>query len=321
MTGTGGVDLTVVLVSYNTAELLGECISRVKDSSAELRVKVVVVDNASKDGSVAVVQSRHPDCALIVNETNVGFGRANNQALPLVEGRYVLLLNTDAFVSPDTLTKTVAYMDAHTCCGILGTKLVDPEGGLQPSARYFPTPWNRFLRRTGLEKIFTSARTIDDMSWDHRSVRRCDWVPGCFYLVRKTLIDQIGLFDPRYFLYSEEIDHCFAARKAGWEVVFFPDTSVVHIGGESAKSEGEITSSGRQLEGLQIESELLYFRKNHGAAGAWAHVLLTTLGDTLIVLRRVARWRSPMGFGAYARHIARVWSSFRRTRWGTKATR
>jgi len=321
MTGIDDVDVTVVFVSYNTAGLLKESIGRVRAAASGLRVKIVVVDNSSKDDSVAVLRSEFPDCELIVNDSNVGFGRANNQALPLAEGRYVLMLNTDAFVSSDTLSKTVAYMDAHASCGILGVKLVDWEGKLQPSARYFPTPLNRFLLRTGLDRIFRGVRMIDDLSWDHASVRCCDWVPGCFYLVRRELIDQIGLFDPRYFLYSEEIDHCFAARKAGWQVAFFPDTSVVHVGGESAKSEGEITASGRQLEGLQIESELLYFRKNHGAVGVWTHVLLTTLGDALIVLRRLVRGRLPVGFGAYAKHAARVWSLFRRTRCGTAPTR
>ena len=321
MTSFGEVDVTVVLVSYNTAGLLKESIGRVRAAEGDLRVKIVVVDNASKDDSVSVLRRDFADCELIVNDSNAGFGRANNQALPLVEGRYVLLLNTDAFVSADTLSKTVAYMDAHTCCGILGVRLVDQEGKLQPSARYFPTPLNRFLLRTGLDRIVQGVRMVDDLTWDHASVRYCDWVPGCFYLVRKELIEQIGLFDPRYFLYSEEIDHCFAAKKAGWQVVFFPDTSVVHIGGESAKSDGAITSDGRQLELLQIESELLYFRKNHGVIGIWVHLLLTTLGDVLIVLRRFVRRRSPIGLGAYARHITLVWSLFRRTRWGTQPTR
>jgi N-acetylglucosaminyl-diphospho-decaprenol L-rhamnosyltransferase len=182
----------------------------------------------------------------------------------------------------DSLTKTVAYMDAHPRCGILGAKLVVRDGALQPSARYFPTPLNIFLNRTGLSRIFRNVRMVDDMAWDHMAVRQCDWVPGCNYLVRKEVIDQAGLFDPRYFLYYEEIDHCFAAKKAGWEIVYFLRTTVVHIGGESAKSEGEITQSGHQIEALQIESELLYFRKNHGVAGVRMNVLLRRLGDAII---------------------------------------
>src|SRR6185295_15001358 len=115
------------------------------------------------------------------------------------------------------------------------------------------------------------------MSWDHASVRLCDWVPGCFYLVRRELIERIGLFDPRYFLYCEEVDHCRAVRKAGWDVVYFPFTQVTHLGGESALSEGALNPTSRQIVPLQIESELLYFRKHHGLSGVLVAVLLVGL--------------------------------------------
>lgn len=312
------MDLTAILVSYNTERLLPEALGRLLEARSRLAVKVAVVDNASRDNSVELLRRSFPSCALIENHANVGFGRANNQALPLVEGRYVLLLNTDAFVAEDTLEKTVAYMDSHPRCGILGVRLVGRDGRLQPCARHFPTPWNLFVARTGLNRLLAGTRLVDDLSWDHASVRACDWVPGCYYLVRKEVIDQIGLFDPRYFLYYEEVDHCFAAKRAGWEVVFFPGTSVLHLGGESAKSDGELTPGGRQVEAFQIESELLYFRKNHGLAAVCGHVVLTVLGDGILALKRLLRGRGPRGQG---RHAAAVWSSFVRTRWAARATR
>lgn len=315
------MDVTAIIVNYNTEGLLRDAIGRLQSAAARMSIKIVIIDNASADNSAALIRNAFLGCDLIFNKTNIGFGRANNQALGLVEGRYLLLLNTDAFVSPDTLDKTVAYMDAHPRCGILGVKLVGRDGALQPSARYFPTPWNLFLSRTGLNRIFTNVHMVDDMAWDHASVRQCDWVPGCYYLVRKEVIDQVGLFDPRYFLYYEEVDHCLAAKRAGWEVVFYGDTTVIHIGGESAKSESEITQSGRQIEAIQIESELLYFRKNHGVTGVWMSVLLTTLGDVLMVLKRMLKRNSPLCFGVYAKHVALVWSLFGRTHWGTRPTR
>lgn len=315
------IAFTAIIVNYNTERLLLDSIGRLQNAATQLSMKIVIVDNASQDNSVALIRKHFSECALIVNEKNVGFGRANNQSLALVEGRYVLLLNTDAFVSPDTLDKTVAYMDSHPRCGILGVRLIGRDGALQPSARYFPTPWNLFLASTGLNRLFTNVRMVDDMAWDHASVRQCDWVPGCYFLVRRQVIDQIGLFDPRYFLYYEEIDHCLAARKAGWEVTFFADTTVVHIGGESAKTTGDITADGHQIEAMQIESELLYFRKNHGIAGVWANVLLTVAADAVVLLKRLLRRKSPADPGAYARHIALVWSLFRRTSWATRPTR
>jgi len=315
------MDATAIIVNFNTEGLLREAIGRLQSAATRLSLKIAIVDNASKDNSVALIKNEFPACHLIVNATNVGFGRANNQALDLVEGRYVLLLNTDAFVSEDTLYKTIAYMDSHPRCGILGVKLVGRDGALQPSARYFPTPWNLFLTRTGLNRLFSGTRLVDDMAWNHASVRQCDWVPGCYFLVRKAVIDQVGLFDPRYFLYYEEIDHCLAARRAGWEVTFFADTTVVHIGGESAKTTGEITAGGRQIEAMQIESEMLYFRKNHGIAGVWAQLLLSTAADAIILLKRLLQRKSAASLAVHAKHAALVWSLFRRTAWATRPTR
>jgi GT2 family glycosyltransferase len=312
------MDLTVVFVNYNTGTLLAEAIGDLRRASPNLKTRIVVVDNSSHDGSIALIGQRFPDCRLIANQDNIGFGRANNQALAEIEGRYVLLLNTDAFVAPDSLDKTVAYMDAHPRCGILGVRLVGRDGALQPCARYFPTPWSLFLQRTNLGRWLQPARPVDDLDWDHRSVRQCDWVPGCFYLVRRALIDEIGLFDPRYFLYYEEIDHCLAARRAGWEVTFFPDTTVVHIGGESARTAGAVTPQGRQIAALRMESELLYFRKNHGLSAALASVALTTLGDAVIAAKRLLRRRRQAGGGAGA---LLAWSLFLRTRLGTRPTR
>lgn len=320
---TVGVDVSVIVVSYNTVALLPKAIEALQRASAGLRVETIFVDNASSDDSVEWIRKHLPGASLIANERNVGFGRANNQALPLVTGRYVLLLNTDAFVAPDTLEKTIAYMDAHPRCGILGVKLTAGDGTSLPSARYFPTPWNRFLVRTGLDRIglFSKVRMVDDHSWDYASVRDCDWVPGCYYLVRKAVIEQVGLFDPRYFLYFEEVDHCLAAKKMGWQVACYPGTSVVHLGGESAKSIGEITPGGRQIEALQIESELLYFRKNIGVSGVWLDLLLNNLADAAIVLRRFLRRRRPVHALAYASRVALVWRLFWRTQFGTRPTR
>jgi N-acetylglucosaminyl-diphospho-decaprenol L-rhamnosyltransferase len=226
------LDISVILVSYNTMELTKKALSLLLSSSHDLEMEVFIIDNASKDNSVEMLHKDFPSINLIENKQNVGFGRANNQALPFIHSRYVLLLNTDAFVEPDSIAKSVQYMDDHPQCGILGAKFLGRNGELQPSCRFFPTPWNIFLSHTGFNRIFKHARMVDDMTWDHASVRDCDWVPGCYFLIRKEVIDQVGLFDPRYFLYYEEIDLCFAAKSAGWQVTYFPYTSVVHLGGK-----------------------------------------------------------------------------------------
>lgn len=271
-----------------------KAIALVKQSLPQLNIEIFVIDNASKDGSAEMIRQEFPEIHLIVNKTNVGFGRANNQALPFVRGRYILLLNTDAFVDPDTIQKTVDFMESNPKTGILGVRLLGRDGVLQPSCRYFPTPINSFLFRTGLNKLFTSVKMVDDMTWDHNQVRDCDWVPGCYYLIRKEVIDQVGLFDSRYFLYSEEVDHCFSAKNAGWNVTYFPYASVVHIGGESAKTDNKISSVSRQVSALQIESELLYFRKNLGLRSTLIHVVLTVIAESILFLKRLIK--QPLNF-------------------------
>jgi N-acetylglucosaminyl-diphospho-decaprenol L-rhamnosyltransferase len=287
----------------------------------DLDMESFIVDNASSDNSVEMLRNEYSTIKLIANKKNVGFGRANNQVLPLIRSRYVLLLNTDAFVQPDSIAKTVQYMDAHPQCGILGVKLVGRDGELQPSCRFFPTPLNIFLLRTGLDRFIKLTKMVDDMSWDHASVRDCDWVPGCYFLIRKEVIDQVGLFDPRFFLYYEEIDLCFAAKRAGWRGIYFPYTSVVHLGGESAKHDGEISSSGRQLESLQIESELLYFRKTRGLFGVLIHLLLDGIADLIQFLKDVLKFRAPARILFNLRHALFVWKTFIRTQLATVPTR
>jgi len=192
---------------------------------------------------------------------------------------------------------------------------------LQPCCRYFPTPWNTFLWRTGLNRSFAGARMVDDLAWPHDTVRACDWVVGCYYLLRREVVEDVGLFDPRFFLYFEEVDHCFAARKHGWDVVFFPHTTVIHLGGESAKSVGPVTKSGQQLERLQVESELLYFRKNFGLLSVVGSVLLSVLADLLNMGKRAFKPGLPVDANGTLRHILLVASTFMRTRFATKATR
>ena len=281
--------ISVILVSYNTAQISIEALSSLFASQGDFTLEVFVVDNASKDNSAHIIKNAYPNINLIENKINVGFGRANNQALSLVNSDFVLLLNTDAFVEVNTLQKTLEYMQTQPKCGILGVKLLSRDGELQPSCRYFPTPFNIFANRVGLNRLLPNIKLVDDVSWDSTITQECDWVPGCYYLMRKKVIEQQGLFDPIYFLYYEEVDHCFAVKKAGWQVVYFSDASVVHIGGESAKSVGKITTSGRQLNKLQVESELIYFRKNHGLLTCMSHLFLIMLADGVQAIKNLLK--------------------------------
>ena len=159
------------------------------------------------------------------------------------------------------------------------------------------------------------------MGWDHQGVRDCDWVPGCYYLVRREVLDQVGLFDPRFFLYYEEVDHCRRVKTAGWQVVYFPDTTVVHVGGESAKSVDKLNMDGRQLQTLQIESELLYFRKHHGVVGLAWHMSLVFAGDLILALKALLKGRGRPAMAACWEHARVTWALLRDTKFATQPTR
>lgn len=314
-------DITVAIVSYNTEALLASCLDRLTVALAGLDAQVVIVDNQSRDGSVKLLRARYSQYEIIENIRNVGFGRANNQVLAHARGRHLLLLNTDAYVEPDAVKRTLAYMDAHSKCGVLGTRLVGADGQVQPSCRFFPTPWNVFLLHTGLHRFFPATQMVDSLDWDPALIRQCDWVPGCFYLVRQEVIDTVGLFDPRFFLYYEEVDHCRAVKNAGWEVTYFPTVTVTHLGGESAKSDASLSAQGRQISTLQAESELLYFRKHHGAIGAWQALLLGGLADLFTITKSLVRRRDRSGVSGAWRRLRLSASVFLATHGGRRATR
>ena len=282
--------LTTVIVSYNTRALLDPCLDALAKACERVGpCHTILVDNESRDGSAEHVEQNHPDVRLIRSGGNLGFGRANNLALPFFDAQCMLLLNTDAFVAEDSIFEAMRFMEATPECGILGVRLTGRDGDIQPSCRYFPTPLNVFLGRTGLARLFPGVRMIDGPDWAPPEVRECDWVPGCFYLIRKEVISQVGLFDPRYFLYYEEVDHCLAAQRAGWKIMYLPTTTVVHIGGESAKADSELTRGGKQIDRISMESALLYFRKNFGVACVTRHVALELLGDLILIVKAMLK--------------------------------
>ena len=308
-------DVSVIIVSYNSERLLPRTLAALQAGCGQLRLQVVVVDNASQDRSVEFLKREFPNVELIENTINLGFGRANNQAMRRARGRYILLLNPDAFVAPDTLPKTVSFMDRHPRSGVLGVKLVDENGRVQPSAFRFPTPWNVFVNVSRLDRLVGLSSYIEQ---DSASLRACDWVQGCFYLIRNEVIKTVGLFDPRYFLYFEEVDHCRSLKSAGWEVIYYPCAPVVHIGGESAKLGTSGLDDGQQVLAFLAESEFLYYRKHYGILAVFASVFFTALTDLgralkgVIVAQNVRQALAPMS------HLWTVLQVCIRTRMGSR---
>ena len=235
------MDLSIVIPSYNTKDLLEQSLRTVMDAATGLEVEVLVVDNASRDGSADMVASTFPQVELIRNEENVGFAAANNQALRRIKGRNVLLLNSDTIVRPDTLRCLVEFMEAHPQAGAIGCKILNPDGTLQLSCRRgLPTPMTAFCKMSGLSRLFPNSPRIARYNLtylDPERTHEVDALSGSCMMVRKKAMDQVGLLDEAYFFYGEDLDWCFRMREAGWKIFYVPQTEIIHFKGESSRAE------------------------------------------------------------------------------------
>jgi GT2 family glycosyltransferase len=278
-------DISVIIVSFNTRDLLRDCLAALRKEADGISNEVFVVDNASRDGSAEMVEVEFPEVTLIRSSINLGFGGANNQAIKLATGRYIVLLNSDAFLKPNALRKSIDYLDAEPRIGLGGARLNGADGAWQPSSRMFPSPLNDFLSLSGLAAKFPASRFFgrQDHTWaDPNQPADTDWVPGAYSIIRRTVLDQVGLFDEQFFLYYEEVDLCRRIKEAGFLVRYWPDVVVIHLGGESSKTVTELTmsKSGAQLELWRMRSAYLYYRKHHGPT-AWLSKNIETLWHRL----------------------------------------
>ncbi|HEU4414450.1 MAG TPA: glycosyltransferase family 2 protein [Candidatus Angelobacter sp.] len=265
--------VSVVIVSFNTRALLRDCLNALKAETREISSEVFVVDNNSSDGSADMVAAEFPEAHLIRSSVNLGFAAANNRAFPRCTGKYVLLLNSDAFLHSGALLRAIDHMEQQPSVGLGGAKLVGRDGSWQPSARMFPSVLNEFLSLTGLSARFAKSRVFgrQDRTWaDQLTPCAVDWVPGAFAIIRRDVLEQIGYFDEAFFLYYEEVDLCRRIKQAGYKVWYWPDIEVVHLGGESSKTMQTLSmsKSGAQLTLWRMRSELIYYRKHLGSS-AW----------------------------------------------------
>ena len=262
-------DLSVIIVSYNTRDVLRLCLQHLHECAEGLSLEIIVVDNASRDGSVEMLEEDHPEIQVIRSQTNLGFAGANNCAMRLARGRYILLLNSDAFLKPGALVLAVDHMDRHPNVGLAGGRLIWEDQSWQPSARAFPSVVNDFLILSGLASRFPRSRFFGRPEWtwaDPMKPAEVDWVPGAFAIIRPEVLAQTGLFDEAFFLYYEEVDLCRRIRTLGYKIAYWPDIVIVHLGGASSKTiHGAVLSYfGSQVTLWSLRSKFLYYRKHHG---------------------------------------------------------
>lgn len=231
--------LSVIIVNYNVKYFLEQCLLSVRKASAGLNVEVFVVDNNSVDSSVEMVKEKFPEVKLIGNRENLGFSKANNQAIRNARGEYILLLNPDTVVEEDTFTKILGFMDAHPEAGGLGVKMVDGKGKFLPeSKRGLPTPAVAFYKIFGLSKIFPKSRRFGRYHLgflDRDKIHPVEILSGAFMLIRKKAMDQTGLLDEDFFMYGEDIDLSYRIIQAGYTNYYYPHTRIIHYKGESTK--------------------------------------------------------------------------------------
>jgi len=251
------MDLSIIIVNYNTKDLLRKLLTSFKNSNlGSYKVEVIVVDNASTDGSSESIKLYLPTIKLIQNRTNLGYARANNQGIKIAKGKYVLLLNSDTLLNKTTLLQMLKFMgenkqfSAATCRVELVNREIDPA-----CHRGFPTPWAAFTYFSGLEKLFSQLKLFGQyhQTWkDLHKVHEVDVISGAFFMIRKKILNKLGLLDERFFMYAEDVDLCYRMKNLGYKIAYNPNTKIIHYK----------TSSGRKkTKGKKFTRKDLIIRK------------------------------------------------------------
>ncbi len=265
--------LSVIIISYNTKDLLEDCLKSLQKAQAPVNdMEIIVVDNASNDGSVEMIKNHFPDVKLIVNLDNKGFATANNQGVQIALGKYLLFLNSDTKVSKYALTKPLKFVSTHPQVGAITVKLILPNGQIDhDNHRGFPTPWTSICHFVGLDQLFPQSRFFNNYHQSYKdfdSIHRIDVAAGSYLMMSKDLFKQIGGWDESYFFYGEDIDLCFRINQTGKKIIYYPKVSVIHYKGassglrkESAKIARPPKATRLRVAKASIEAMKIFYRK------------------------------------------------------------
>lgn len=274
------MDLSIVIVNWNAKQHLLDCLNSIY-TSCSCTFEVIVVDNASVDGSREAVKEAFPQVRLTENSENLGFAKANNIGLSLSTGRYVALVNSDVIVLRSCFQNLIRFLDQHPKVGMASPRLLNPDRTLQFNCRSFPGIWNNLCQTLGLNYVFPRSAFFSEpfmKYWDHKTVRDVDVLTGSFWIVRREAIGQVGPLDEDFFFYGEDVDWCKRFCDAGWSVTFCPDAEAIHIGG---------ASSGNAPIRFYIElqkADLRYWEKHRGKIGRLSYASIVLLRQALRLL-------------------------------------
>ncbi|WP_342670220.1 glycosyltransferase family 2 protein [Desulfobulbus elongatus] len=237
MLGIQGCDLSIVIVSYNTLGMTRECLASIERNRGDLVAQIIVVDNNSQDGSVAMIKAEFPHVELIENKENKGFAAANNQAFFRCRGQFVLLLNSDTIILDEVLQASVEYLECHPRVGAMGCQVLNTDRSVQFTCSGFPTLARLLAMTLALDRIgkFTWLDRYLMRWWRRDDEREVEVISGCYLMIRKEVLENVGLLDESFFFFGEETDWCRRMREAGWQLVFAPVGRIIHHGGGSVK--------------------------------------------------------------------------------------
>lgn len=279
-TETQAPDVSVVIVNWNTRDLLRQTLESLYRETRNITFETIVVDNGSIDGSVELVRHTWKQVRLVALPANKGFAVGNNIGFREARGRYILLLNSDTIVLPSTLYGMVRFLDTHPDAGCIGCRHLNPDGTLQPSMDSFPSLLNDFLSNSELHRLPLLLPLLQRRFpwWSaHNQVREVDWVNGACMMVLHEVIAQVGGLDEGYFIYAEEIDWCYRMHSAGWRVYFTPEAEIVHIGGQAMNRWADMRIV------LKYKGQYRFYRKHYPM---WKYVVLRAI-VTMITLPRI----------------------------------
>jgi GT2 family glycosyltransferase len=268
---SGLADIAVIIVSWNTRDYLRSCLASLREPPPGRSLEVIVVDNASADGSPDMVAAEFPEVKLIRAPGNLGFARANNLGIRASASRYVCLVNSDVKLLDDCLGRLAGFMDRNPGAGMCGPRVLNADLTLQSSCRRLPGLWNNACYALGLPRLFPRSEFFGGehmLFFNHDETRAVEALVGCFILVRRQAMEEVGLLDEGFFIYAEDVDWCKRFHDAGWEVVFYPEARAIHYRG------GSSAADPRRFALEQQRAVMRFWRKHHGSLRTWLAAML-----------------------------------------------
>jgi len=277
------IDVSIIIISYNTKDILKQCVDSVVKQTKAIQYEIIIVDNASKDGSAEMIKTDFPDIVLIENQENKGFAAANNQGIIKAKGQYILFLNSDTIILGSAIDKMIRFCNENSDVHALGCKLLNQDRTLQPSCYRFPSliPIIGNILHLWIIPAFRKTILLQTLVLSHYDkIHKADYVRGACLLIKRKVIECIGMFDERFFIYTEEADFCYRLKKAGFQLKYFPFAEVVHLGGGSSEPYVEALLFEKHKNPMQ------YYEKHHGRVAVILYRILMMVRLIIQIIER-----------------------------------